>query len=222
MGAAVAGQAPDVQRDRVHGGAGKRSRRKWPIAWSSIVGEYNPELGYSYGEIAGMSRSQHRSQGMGAPEQKGSMKNYLVTIAGDKASKDVFEDIDTTWRRVPGGGRGRNRSRQSRAEHSCPRIPSSFCNALTEARPLIAAIKDPLGGTGSSRNSTKPMAAVRRLCGWMPRRIELRSRRAAALKVERYGSGSRPGAGHAARRGSHGQRPWIAAMTPAMLWRPLF
>src|SRR5579871_2396860 len=27
------------------------------------VGEYNPELGYSYAEIAGMSRSQHRSQG---------------------------------------------------------------------------------------------------------------------------------------------------------------
>ncbi|HEV8147902.1 MAG TPA: PIG-L family deacetylase, partial [Bryobacteraceae bacterium] len=27
------------------------------------LGEYSPELGYSYGEIAGMSRSQHRSQG---------------------------------------------------------------------------------------------------------------------------------------------------------------
>src|SRR5262249_3781994 len=38
------------------------------------LGAYNPELGYSYGEIAGTSRSQHRSQGMGAPEQKGSQK----------------------------------------------------------------------------------------------------------------------------------------------------
>src|SRR5580698_4044972 len=65
------------------------------------LGEYNPELGYSYGEIAGMSRSQHRTQAMGAPEQKGAMKNYLVTIAGDKARKDPFEDIDTTWHREP-------------------------------------------------------------------------------------------------------------------------
>ena len=29
------------------------------------TGEYNPVLGNSYSEIAGMSRSQHRSQGMG-------------------------------------------------------------------------------------------------------------------------------------------------------------
>src|SRR5579871_3799220 len=55
------------------------------------VGEYNPELGYSYAEIAGMSRSQHRSQGMGAPEQKGSTKNYLVTLSGDRATKSPFE-----------------------------------------------------------------------------------------------------------------------------------
>src|SRR5580698_4084472 len=65
------------------------------------VGDYNAELGFSYAEIAGMSRSQHRSQGMGAPEQKGSQKQYLVTIAGDKATKDVFDGIDTTWSRVP-------------------------------------------------------------------------------------------------------------------------
>ncbi len=45
------------------------------------TGDYNPVLGYSYGEIAGMSRSQHRSQGMGSPERKGSRREYFVTIA---------------------------------------------------------------------------------------------------------------------------------------------
>src|SRR5438105_1500782 len=65
-------------------------------------GEYDPILGHSYGEIAGMSRSLHKSQGMGAPERKGSQKNYLVTIAGEPATKDVFEGIDTTWDSVPG------------------------------------------------------------------------------------------------------------------------
>ena len=67
------------------------------------LGEYSPELGYSYGEIAGMSRSQHRSQGMGSAERKGSQKNYLVTLAGDTATKDPFEGVDIGWGRLKGG-----------------------------------------------------------------------------------------------------------------------
>jgi LmbE family N-acetylglucosaminyl deacetylase len=35
------------------------------------VGEYNPELGKSYAEIAGESRSQHKSQGFGSLQRKG-------------------------------------------------------------------------------------------------------------------------------------------------------
>ncbi len=88
------------------------------------VGQYNPELGYSYAEIAGMSRSQHRSQGMGAPEMKGSQKQYLVTIAGDKATKDVFDGIDTTWNRFG--------------------IAPDFKNFPAAYR-SIAQVKDPIG-----------------------------------------------------------------------------
>ena len=54
------------------------------------TGDYSPELGYSYAEIAGMSRSQHRSQAMGSPERKGSQKTYLNTEVGDRATKDFF------------------------------------------------------------------------------------------------------------------------------------
>jgi hypothetical protein len=39
------------------------------------LGAYSPELGYSYNEIAGMSRSQHRSQGLGTGERKGLLMN---------------------------------------------------------------------------------------------------------------------------------------------------
>src|SRR5689334_11473658 len=38
---------------------------------SMNVGEYSPLLGRSYGEIAGESRSQHKSQGFGVPQLKG-------------------------------------------------------------------------------------------------------------------------------------------------------
>ena len=38
---------------------------KVPDKLAVDLGAYSPELGYSYEEIAGMSRSQHRSQAMG-------------------------------------------------------------------------------------------------------------------------------------------------------------
>jgi len=69
---------------------------------SMDLGEYDPVLGYSYSEIAGMSRSQHRSQGMGAPERKGSQINQLATVEGQPATQDLFDEVDTTWKRIPG------------------------------------------------------------------------------------------------------------------------
>lgn len=67
------------------------------------VGGYNPALGKSYGEIAGRSRSQHKSQGFGAAESVGSITEYFELVAGDGVEKHFFEDIDLTWTRVPGG-----------------------------------------------------------------------------------------------------------------------
>ncbi len=106
------------------------------------LGDYNPELGYSYGEIAGMSRSQHRSQGMGAREQKGSMKNYLVTIAGDKATKDPFDDIDTTWSRIAGGATVQPTIEQALSSF-VPAHPEALLKDLTTARAAIAPLQIP-------------------------------------------------------------------------------
>jgi LmbE family N-acetylglucosaminyl deacetylase len=67
------------------------------------LGLYNPLLGLSFGEIAGISRTNHKSQGFGALEQKGSFTNVFQHIAGDTATSDLFEGIDASWTRVPGG-----------------------------------------------------------------------------------------------------------------------
>ena len=40
------------------------------------TGAFNPVLGLCYTEIAGISRSQHRSQGMGAPQNRGPALDY--------------------------------------------------------------------------------------------------------------------------------------------------
>src|SRR5258708_395866 len=81
----------------------EKEAREMPHCVEVDTGEFNPVLGKSYTEIAGISRSQHRSQGMGAPEPRGPSHNYLVTVAGPPADHDAFDDVVTTWARVPGG-----------------------------------------------------------------------------------------------------------------------
>ena len=67
------------------------------------LGTYNELLGRAYTEIAAESRSQHKSQGFGSAERRGSILNYYDHRAGDPATADLFEGIDTSWSRYPGG-----------------------------------------------------------------------------------------------------------------------
>src|SRR5690606_33085177 len=62
--------------------------------------DYNPLLGYSYGEIAALSRSQHKSQGFGASANRGTSTEYFEHVAGDKATKDLFDGQQTSWERL--------------------------------------------------------------------------------------------------------------------------
>lgn len=66
------------------------------------VGGYNPLLGLSYGEIAAMSRTMHKSQGFGTAMQRGENLEYFKFLKGDKMPKlDILEEIQTTWSRLP-------------------------------------------------------------------------------------------------------------------------
>ena len=68
------------------------------------AGGYNPLLGQSYGEIAARSRSQHRSQGFGSAATRGEALEYFTPLReGDSVPKELFEGVDLTWNRVPGG-----------------------------------------------------------------------------------------------------------------------
>jgi LmbE family N-acetylglucosaminyl deacetylase len=69
------------------------------------TGEYDPLLGKSYSEIAGASRSQHKSQGFGSGGRRGTQYESFELWAGEPAAQDVFEGIDPTWDRVPSGHR---------------------------------------------------------------------------------------------------------------------
>ena len=67
------------------------------------AGSYNALLGKSYGEIAAISRSQHKSQGFGSAATRGEAMEYLEPLKGEKAQKDFLEGIDLTWNRIKGG-----------------------------------------------------------------------------------------------------------------------
>jgi LmbE family N-acetylglucosaminyl deacetylase len=67
------------------------------------VSAFNPLLGRSYTEIAAASRSMHKSQGFGSGSNYGQVTDYLEHTLGDRAQKDLFENVDLSWNRVPGG-----------------------------------------------------------------------------------------------------------------------
>ncbi|HUP49503.1 MAG TPA: PIG-L family deacetylase [Thermoanaerobaculia bacterium] len=110
------------------------------------LGTYNPLLGRSYTEIAAESRSQHKSQGFGSAERRGSVINYYLQIAGDPARKDLFEGIDTSWSRLPGGERA-GAILQRAADTFDPLAPATSIPLLLEAHSelerLAATITSP-------------------------------------------------------------------------------
>ena len=67
------------------------------------VGIFNPLLGQSYGEIAAESRTNHKSQGFGSAKQRGQALEYFIPTTGILAKTDLFEGINSTWNRIPGG-----------------------------------------------------------------------------------------------------------------------
>jgi LmbE family N-acetylglucosaminyl deacetylase len=118
-----------------------------PPAGEADTGAFNPILGYSYEELAVLSRSMHHSQGMGAVRRPGGGTSSFSLVNGDPASKDLFEGIDTTWNRLPGGGAVGSILGEAIRSYD-PAHPEKVIPQLVKARPLVvamsAAISDPL------------------------------------------------------------------------------
>ncbi|WP_353128452.1 PIG-L family deacetylase [Parapedobacter pyrenivorans] len=67
------------------------------------IGDYNPFIGQSYGELAAESRSNHKSQGFGAARQRGNSVERFEVLLGDAPEKTLFDGVETSWKRVNGG-----------------------------------------------------------------------------------------------------------------------
>ncbi len=96
------------------------------------AGEFNPLLGNSYSEISALSRSMHKSQGFGASGRRGETLNYFNLIDGSPVSKNLFEGIETSWKRVEGSETAAELLKEAE-ENFNPLNPTEILPVLFEA-----------------------------------------------------------------------------------------
>jgi LmbE family N-acetylglucosaminyl deacetylase len=121
------------------------------------LGTYNTILGRAYTEVAAESRSMHKSQGFGAAERRGTLINYFDVLAGAPAEKDLFDGIDTSWSRYP-GGEAVGKVLQQAADTFDPNNPSKTLPLLLQAHDLM----DRLGATDAWSPRANPWIEVKR------------------------------------------------------------
>ncbi len=105
------------------------------------VGTYNPLLGESMTEIAARSRSQHKSQGFGATGSRGEALEFLENAKGATADDDIFEGVETSWKRVK-GGKEIGSAIDEVIRTFRPADPASSIPALLRIRDRIAGLED--------------------------------------------------------------------------------
>jgi LmbE family N-acetylglucosaminyl deacetylase len=121
------------------------------------LGAFNPLLGRAYTEIAAESRSQHKSQGFGSAERRGTTINYFDQLDGDPASKELFEGIDVSWSRYAGGD-AVGKILQQAADTFDPKAPEKSIPLLLDA----AAMLDRLGARPEWSPKINPWIEVKR------------------------------------------------------------
>lgn len=107
------------------------------------TGSFYPNLGLSNGEIAALSRSNHKSQGFGSTGSRGSETEYLEYLKGSvlKKKSDIFEGVTTSWLRFSNGLAIRDIMDQVVAQYDF-KNPSASIPKLLEAQTLINKIDD--------------------------------------------------------------------------------
>ena len=104
------------------------------------VGQYEPLLGMGVGELAGISRSVHKSQGAGTPSTPGIQTEYFKIVGGDEPKNSLFDGVDITWDRVGRKEIG-NEIKQILKAYDF-KHPEESLPALLSLRKEIATVKD--------------------------------------------------------------------------------
>jgi LmbE family N-acetylglucosaminyl deacetylase len=109
----------------------------------------DPVLGISFADVAGRSRSMHKTQGFGNFGGRGGgggpRPESFQLLAGEPATNDIMDGIDTTWARVPGGAEVGTLADEAIAKFD-PQNPAASVPALLTLRSRLGALatKDPV------------------------------------------------------------------------------
>jgi LmbE family N-acetylglucosaminyl deacetylase len=126
------------------------------------VGEYDPRLGLSYGELAARSRSQHQSQGFGVAGERGSMVERFLPVAGSAPEKDLLDGVPLGWERYGDAGAPVARAlEEARARLDRDR-PEGAVPALATALRAMDALPDEPRTRDARRAAERALAAA---CG---------------------------------------------------------
>jgi LmbE family N-acetylglucosaminyl deacetylase len=117
------------------------------------VGGNDPVSGESFASIAARSRAMHKTQGFGLndpPVVAGSKIETFRLLAGDPATQDLLDGVDTTWNRVPGGAEIARLTAEAIARFN-PGDPAASVPALLAIRRRLSALPaDPARSTSTS------------------------------------------------------------------------
>ena len=124
------------------------------------VGAYDARLGLSFGELAALSRSQHRSQGFGVSGERGPSVERFMTLAGTPATKDLLDGVPLGWDRFgePGAAvaraidEARSLLARDEPERALPALLSAY--AALDALPDVPRVRD------AKRSFEQVLAAV--------------------------------------------------------------
>ncbi|MCF3108570.1 PIG-L family deacetylase [Niabella sp. CC-SYL272] len=103
-----------------------------PSQFKIDAGGYNAPLGKSYGEMAALSRSQHKSQGFGSAGTRGESWEYFKTTGGSAPEKGLMDGVDLSWNRIGPEGK--------KIAEAVTKIEAGFSvlNPETSIKPLAA------------------------------------------------------------------------------------
>jgi LmbE family N-acetylglucosaminyl deacetylase len=114
-------------------------------AISLEIGSYDPRLGVAMGELAARSRSQHKSQGFGVPEDHGAVTDYYVALEGHRPTgepADPFGGIELTWKRYGAAAAGYARAIADAQKTLERDHPERALPALVRARAELDRLAD--------------------------------------------------------------------------------
>jgi LmbE family N-acetylglucosaminyl deacetylase len=138
-----------LQNGRGFGRSGTAAANETTL--SLETGGNDPVTGESFGDIAGRSRSMHKTQGFGnfSGGGRGGRQETFQLLAGQAATNDILEGVDTTWARMPGGEEIGHMAEKVIAGFDTNN-PASSVPALLELRARLTA----LAGANSGGSST--------------------------------------------------------------------